>query len=112
MCSACIPACDGRQCGDDGCGGSCGECGATSLCNALSGVCEASACDILFYMSPEDFLFEVSWGVRDDQDRIVALGDGYTDGEAALSVTTLPDRCLHPRDEGQLCDGWQTLSSR
>lgn len=23
----CVPSCDGRDCGDDGCGGSCGECG-------------------------------------------------------------------------------------
>jgi len=28
----CFPDCQGKQCGDDGCGGSCGECGATQDC--------------------------------------------------------------------------------
>ena len=27
------PNCDGRQCGDDGCGGSCGECAGGAACN-------------------------------------------------------------------------------
>ena len=26
--STCAPACGGKQCGDDGCGGTCGTCGA------------------------------------------------------------------------------------
>ncbi|MEC8023759.1 MAG: agmatine deiminase family protein [Myxococcota bacterium] len=39
-CSAttCEPSCDSKECGDDGCGGSCGSCAAGSSCNA-SGVC-------------------------------------------------------------------------
>ena len=34
----CAPACDGRQCGDDGCGGSCGECGEDEVCGG-DGTC-------------------------------------------------------------------------
>ena len=34
----CLPACDGRECGPDGCGGSCGECGVGVLCSS-SGQC-------------------------------------------------------------------------
>ena len=34
---ACVPRCDGRECGDDGCGGSCGAC-AAGACNGY-GVC-------------------------------------------------------------------------
>ena len=30
----CQPSCDGRTCGDDGCGGSCGECEAEGSCTA------------------------------------------------------------------------------
>lgn len=30
---ACTPACGGRVCGDDGCGGSCGTCGAGTTCS-------------------------------------------------------------------------------
>lgn len=29
---SCIPNCNGNQCGDDGCGGSCGQCGGTQRC--------------------------------------------------------------------------------
>ncbi|WP_434417375.1 hypothetical protein [Nannocystis pusilla] len=34
----CVPNCDGRMCGDDGCGGSCGGCGEGQNCN--EGQCE------------------------------------------------------------------------
>ncbi len=41
-CGPCIPNCVGKQCGSDGCGGSCGSCGgATPVCN--NGVCEAQS---------------------------------------------------------------------
>ena len=30
----CVPACDGRQCGPDGCGGSCGWCSGSASCQA------------------------------------------------------------------------------
>ena len=34
----CVPACEGRACGDDGCGGSCGDCdGDTPL--SIDGTC-------------------------------------------------------------------------
>ncbi len=38
----CKPACDGRNCGDDGCGSSCGTCDSGDVCNS-QGVCEGSA---------------------------------------------------------------------
>lgn len=37
---ACVPSCDGKQCGDDGCGGSCGTCPTGSVCQ--SNTCVAS----------------------------------------------------------------------
>ncbi|MFK7984485.1 MAG: hypothetical protein AB8I08_00510 [Sandaracinaceae bacterium] len=39
-CATCTPACGGAECGDNGCGGSCGECGIGLRCSA--GRCEAS----------------------------------------------------------------------
>jgi hypothetical protein len=36
----CIPQCAGQQCGDDGCGGSCGSCGAVA-CNGAICLCAA-----------------------------------------------------------------------
>lgn len=38
---SCTPACDGKQCGPDGCGGNCGSCPAGSTCNAGAGKCES-----------------------------------------------------------------------
>lgn len=38
----CEPSCDGKQCGDDGCDGSCGECNLGEICN--DGQCEPEVC--------------------------------------------------------------------
>ena len=38
-CAACTPECDGRECGDNGCGGTCGTCSPGSTCND-EGTCE------------------------------------------------------------------------
>jgi chitinase len=37
----CVTDCINKECGDDGCGGSCGACKAGFTCNAQTGVCEA-----------------------------------------------------------------------
>jgi hypothetical protein len=43
QCSICQPNCAGKQCGDDGCGGSCGDCsatyGSTFSCNQSTSLC-------------------------------------------------------------------------
>ena len=52
----CVPECDGRECGDDGCAGSCGECDATDLCRD-DGQCRPATCAIIldcFEDCPED----------------------------------------------------------
>lgn len=41
-CSSCTPNCLGRQCGDDGCGGSCGTCPSGETCFAPTGKCKAN----------------------------------------------------------------------
>ena len=41
----CVPSCAGKECGDDGCGGSCGECPApSSTCNP-AGLCAPVECE-------------------------------------------------------------------
>lgn len=37
----CIPECAGKECGSDGCGGSCGTCSGADSCNNISGLCVA-----------------------------------------------------------------------
>lgn len=39
-CIACVADCAGRECGPDGCGGSCGQCEGSDTCNPM-GMCEA-----------------------------------------------------------------------
>jgi|GEM_PF-6461858 len=41
----CVPDCTGRECGDDGCGGSCGECTPGETCE--DGVCVAGADEVM-----------------------------------------------------------------
>jgi hypothetical protein len=41
--STCTPACTGKTCGDDGCGGTCGTCATGTSCNS-SGACVKSTC--------------------------------------------------------------------
>jgi hypothetical protein len=42
--SGCSPICTGRQCGSDGCGGSCGNCPAGAVCEVGTGQCLAPKC--------------------------------------------------------------------
>ncbi len=48
----CKPLCEGLQCGDDGCGGTCGTCGADSVC--LDGSCMLCTPDCLGKMCGPD----------------------------------------------------------
>ena len=38
VCPTCVPACDGKECGDDGCGGQCGSCIEENVC--FEGLCQ------------------------------------------------------------------------
>jgi DNA-binding beta-propeller fold protein YncE len=40
---SCQPDCTGKVCGDDGCGGPCGECPSFATCDAATGACEGFA---------------------------------------------------------------------
>jgi hypothetical protein len=37
--SACEPDCTGKECGSDGCGGSCGTCAGDAICQQEEGIC-------------------------------------------------------------------------
>jgi hypothetical protein len=49
---ACQPVCDATECGDDGCGGSCGECGADEIC--FFGACAGEGEPGAACVDPED----------------------------------------------------------
>jgi len=53
----CVPACSGKNCGDDGCGRLCGECGEGYLCN------DAQQCEeIIILMTNNLSQFGITWG--------------------------------------------------
>ena len=46
VCDGCEAKCAGKQCGDNGCGGSCGDCAGSKECGDGQCQCPASACEI------------------------------------------------------------------
>lgn len=44
----CTPICDGRECGEDGCGSTCGNCPSGESCSTFTGECLAGGVDTVF----------------------------------------------------------------
>ncbi len=59
----CTPQCDGKVCGDDGCGGTCGECGFNQECSDDQTQCVASSCTpvTLDQIAGKNFYGQVSY---------------------------------------------------
>jgi len=79
----CIPNCEGKDCGDDGCGGGCGVCGEGEACDS-DGTCVAAAeaagntCAKAFVVDalPYSFSGNVAYSTND-----YLFGDGECAGE-------------------------------
>lgn len=80
----CVPDCDGKQCGDDGCEGSCGECGSGLSC--VEDQCEGDRC--------EPSCAEGTCG--DD-------GCGGTCGPCTGGAVCVDDKCCLPACTGKEC---------
>jgi len=92
---SCTPDCTGKVCGDDGCGGSCGECAANEQCNE-HGQCE-KLCDADSYEPDNDFTQAVVIGLAESQDHTICppgdvdtLKFTLTDATAVTIETTGP----------------------
>ncbi|MBM4356338.1 MAG: hypothetical protein FJ109_21525, partial [Deltaproteobacteria bacterium] len=46
LCEVCIPQCDGKQCGKDGCGGTCGTCDEGLVCTPVGTCVEVPLCQV------------------------------------------------------------------
>ena len=87
----CVPDCDGKQCGDDGCGGRCGTCGADEFCDGDQ--CRADECAGLDDGAP-----------CDDRDRCTR-GDRCIGGRCAGTAWEC-QRCADPGCEDRtVADG-------
>ena len=73
-------ACEGLDCGDDGCGGSCGNCAPGQVCQG--GHCAAAVSLEIFEVSP-------SFGFSDEETAISVAGVGFKPGLAARLGGTL-----------------------
>jgi hypothetical protein len=74
---ACTPGCEGKTCGHDGCGGSCGGCADGTLCDA--GQCIQGTCELSHTLSP----------TLDDPDVLQRLLSGLL-GEQTLNFALTP----------------------
>ena len=70
----CEPNCNGKECGDDGCGGTCGKCADGQTCND-KGKCVST---------------------------VAGCGDGKCDSDSGEDCKTCPDDCAC--QNGQVCD--------
>ena len=85
-CSPCTPSCDGRQCGDDGCGGVCGYCPTGQGCTP-EGLCQGGSCSITVRIDTVSYGSEVSWSLEDvATGETVASGSGYASNSTYITV--------------------------
>ncbi len=79
----CHPQCEGKTCGDDGCGGTCGTCGDDEMCSA-EGQCIAESC--------EETTLEAFVTEKGDLVSYVTPGIGAEDADIFSFVTPYPDQ--------------------
>ena len=76
-CAPCAPDCDGRACGDDGCGGTCGGCTGGEVCGADGSCacgpdgglacCDGDVCAVDTCGAPQSVVAACEWGCGDGE---------------------------------------------
>jgi len=103
-CCQCIYDCEGKQCGDDGCGGSCGECESPTSCNENFVCAEEDATTGLTWVSIPEGDFEMGCSPGDEEcssaeyplhtvavTAFEILETEVTEAQWALLITSNPD---------------------
>ena len=110
----CVPDCDGKECGDDGCGGSCGGgCDDDNSCTEDScsdvGVCEHTPLDLYVECDDGEYCTPSSY-CEEGEAGIFCEGDGWEecdDGDPCTSDQCIEGGigCYHSDQEGPCDDG-------
>ncbi len=118
---ACTPACTGKECGPDGCGGTCGECAAGVVC--MGGICQdgpgckatgapgcdGCACEVCV-CGNEPYCCTLGWdqacadlciGDCGGCPKTITCGDGVCKEEDSENCASCPSDCVCP--EGEVC---------
>lgn len=92
--SCCEPSCGGKECGDDGCGGSCGECSSAETC--VGGICcETGSVEVLF--KNDEFSDDIGLAAEEVGNLSLSVQPGFQQGEA-FGVTFDPGAGTYPID--------------
>ena len=89
----CTPNCAGRECGDDGCEGSCGECGPNADCTA--GVCVDSTPDALDCPAVIECI-NASGGTQEGMTDCISQGTAEAQDQINDILICIQDNCSDP----------------
>jgi len=112
-----MPACDAKECGDDGCGGVCGECSSIEYCDNSICVCvndngfePNNTCAAATAVTPATYP-DLAICVGGDEDWYsIQVGAGKTLGVTVLFEHDAGDLDLYVYKQGN-CVGYETSSS-
>ena len=118
----CVPNCGGKNCGADGCGGTCGECGEEEFCNINQTCQEKTQCgeipaigccldNVLFYCQSDSQVIQLNCGLEPcgwDTNALDGAG-AYTCGVAGAEPSGKEshscDGSCYPVCHGKTCGG-------
>jgi hypothetical protein len=102
----CKPACEGRECGPDGCGGKCGEC----LPDSGVACSEEGKCESVFRLEPDARVFELAIPDAEPQKVCQALEQQYADLLAQAGGCDSVLDCSHVVEHRMPCSCTQYIS--
>jgi hypothetical protein len=85
---ACVPQCDGRECGGDSCGGSCGDCGPDEECIYGEGICQPAGGETTDATTDSDSSSDTSGDTSDSTSDSTSTDSTSTDSTSSDTSTT------------------------
>ena len=103
-CNLCFPNCEGKSCGDNGCGGSCGTCEGNCLPDL--GECVSGSCTMVVDVFGGAFGGEMGYEILNDEGEVVHSDSGFSSNQTTTSTIEL-DRGVYTLNmTDTFGDGW------